>query len=115
MLRAFARVGKAYLGMAQDLLTTLLRLEGAATVGAANGIDALAVARRQRFDVVVIDFGLPDIPGEVLIRAILSAARVLPTVVVITGERGPSWPAPGTPARARSSSSRVTGRTSSAT
>lgn len=70
------------------VLTTLLRLEGADTVGTANGIDALSASRRQRFDVVMIDLGLPDMPGEVLIRAILSAARVPPAVVVITGERG---------------------------
>lgn len=47
-----------------DVFTTLLRLEGADAVGAANGLDALAVDRGQRFDVVVIDLGLPDIPGE---------------------------------------------------
>jgi CheY-like chemotaxis protein len=73
-----------------SVLTTLLRLEGADTVGTATGIDALAVSRRQRFDVVMVDLGLPDIPGEVLIRAIVSAAPVPPTVVVITGECGSS-------------------------
>ena len=58
-----------------DVFTTLLRLEGADAVGAANGIDALAVSRRQRFDVAVVDLGLPDIPGDALIRAITAAAR----------------------------------------
>ena len=73
-----------------DVFTTLLRLEGADAVGAANGVDALAVARGHRFDVVVVDLGLPDIPGEVLIRAIIAAARHPLTVVVITGEHGHS-------------------------
>ena len=56
-----------------SVFTTLLRLEGADAVGAANGVDALEVAREHRFDVVVVDLGLPDIPGEVLIRAIIAA------------------------------------------
>jgi len=73
-----------------DVLTTLLRLEGADVVGAANGRDALAVFRGHRFDVVVSDLGLPDIPGDVLIRAIMAAARYPLKVVVITGEREPS-------------------------
>jgi two-component system, chemotaxis family, CheB/CheR fusion protein len=73
-----------------DVFTTLLRLEGADAVGAANGVDALAFSRRRRFDVAVIDLGLPDIPGEVLIRSIMAAARHPLTVVVITGEREPS-------------------------
>jgi DNA-binding response OmpR family regulator len=39
---------------------------------------------------VVVDLGLPDIPGEVLIRAIIAAARCPLTVIVITGEHGSS-------------------------
>jgi DNA-binding response OmpR family regulator len=73
-----------------DVFTTLLRLEGADAVGAANGVDALAVARTHCFDVAVIDLGLPDIPGEVLIRALMAAARNPLTVVVITGAHEPS-------------------------
>lgn len=72
-----------------DVLTTLFRLEGADVVGAANGRDALAVCRGDRFDVVVIDLGLPDIPGEVLIRTMITEARRPLTVVVITGEGEP--------------------------
>jgi DNA-binding response OmpR family regulator len=71
-----------------DVFTILLRLEGAHAVGAATGADALAISRGHHFDVVVVDLGLPDIPGEVLIRTIIAAARGLLTVVVITGERG---------------------------
>jgi len=72
------------------VFTTLLRLEGAEAVGAANGVDALAVSRERRFDVVVIDLGLPDIPGEVVIRSLIAAAEHPLTVVVITGEHEPS-------------------------
>jgi CheY-like chemotaxis protein len=77
-----------------DVLTTLLRLEGATTIGAVNGRDALAVFRRHRFDVVVSDLGLPDIPGDVLIRAIVAAARGPLEVLVITGESEPARPDP---------------------
>jgi CheY-like chemotaxis protein len=73
-----------------DMLTTLFRLEGADVVGAPNGRDALAVYRGDRFDVVVIDLGLPDIPGEVLIRTMITEARRPLTVVVITGEGEPA-------------------------
>jgi CheY-like chemotaxis protein len=73
-----------------DVLTTLFRLEGAVVVGAANGRDALAVYRGDRFDVAVIDLGLPDIPGEVLIRTMITTARRPLTVVVITGEGEPA-------------------------
>jgi len=73
-----------------DVLTRLLRLEGADVIGAATGRDALAVFREQHFDLVVSDLGLPDIPGDVLISAITAAARRPISVVVITGESGPS-------------------------
>ena len=68
----------------------LLRLEGAHAVGAANGVEGLAASRRHPFDVAIIDLGLPDIPGEVLIRSVKAAAGRSPTVVVITGEQGAS-------------------------
>jgi CheY-like chemotaxis protein len=73
-----------------DVLTRLLRLEGADVVGVASGREALTVFRSRHFDVVVSDLGLPDIPGDVLIRAIIAAARRPITVVVITGESEPS-------------------------
>jgi CheY-like chemotaxis protein len=40
--------------------------------------------------VVVSDLGLPDLPGDLLIRTIIGAARRPIKVVVITGERGPA-------------------------
>jgi CheY-like chemotaxis protein len=72
-----------------DVLTMLLRNEGAAVAGAGNGHEALEAFRRRHFDVVVSDLGLPDISGDVLIRAIIAAARRPIKVVVITGESQP--------------------------
>jgi CheY-like chemotaxis protein len=73
-----------------DMLTLLLRIEGADVIGTANGYEALAIFRRRHFDVVVSDLGLPDIPGDALIRAIIAAARRPLKVVVITGESPPA-------------------------
>jgi two-component system CheB/CheR fusion protein len=73
-----------------DMLTLLLRIEGADVIGTANGHEALAIFRRRHFDVVVSDLGLPDIPGDALIRAIIAAARRPLKVVVITGESPPA-------------------------
>ncbi|PYN69894.1 MAG: hypothetical protein DMD90_02115, partial [Candidatus Rokuibacteriota bacterium] len=73
-----------------DMLTALLRLEGAVAVGVANGRDALSALRAHDFDVVMSDLGLPDIPGDVLIRTILDRARRPPHVIVITGDSGPA-------------------------
>ena len=69
-----------------DVLTMLLRIEGAEVAGASSGREALILFRSRHFDVIVSDLGLPDIPGDVLIRTIIAAARRPIKVVVITGE-----------------------------
>jgi two-component system, chemotaxis family, CheB/CheR fusion protein len=73
------------------VLTALLRIEGADVAGAASGHEALTIFRSRHFDVVLTDLGLPDIPGDVLIRTIIAAARRPIEVVVITGESQPAW------------------------
>src|SRR5687767_5905841 len=69
-----------------DVLTLLLRIEGADAVGARSGHEALTVFRRRDFDAVVTDLGLPDLPGDMLIRTIIAAARRPITIVALTGE-----------------------------
>jgi DNA-binding response OmpR family regulator len=64
----------------------LLRLEGAEVAGARTGQDALRLCRAGRFDVVLSDLGLPDIPGDVLIRAIRATAQDCLWVLAVTGE-----------------------------
>jgi two-component system CheB/CheR fusion protein len=73
-----------------DVLTLLLRIEGADVEGAGSGREALTIFRRRHFDVVVSDLGLPDISGDVLIRTIIADARRPIKVVVITGETRPT-------------------------
>jgi CheY-like chemotaxis protein len=74
----------------RGVLTTLLRIEGANVVAVGSGQEALTVFRSRHFDVVLSDLGLPDISGDVLIRALIAAARRPIKVVVITGESQPA-------------------------
>ncbi len=70
----------------RDLLAFLLGIEGAEVVATASGREAAELATRQRFDVALSDLGLPDVPGEVLIRQIRAASRDHHLrVVVLTG------------------------------
>lgn len=68
-----------------DVFTILLRAEGAEVAAAGGGREAAELVRRQRFDVVLTDLGLPDIPGDVLIRQIRAAAGPSARIVAITG------------------------------
>lgn len=63
----------------------LLRAEGADVLAAATGREALAFAARNSFNVLLTDLGLPDIPGDILIREVRAAMSPRPWVVVVTG------------------------------
>jgi CheY-like chemotaxis protein len=80
--------------------TTLLRADAADVVGVSTGREALDACRQGAFDAVLTDLDLPDIPGDVLIGAILSHCAHA-TVVVVTGEAEPA------PTRARAAGARV--------
>ena len=69
----------------REVFTVLLRAEGANVVPAANGREALEAVAHQQFDVIPSDLGLPDVPGDVLIRQILGATRNRIRVIVVTG------------------------------
>jgi CheY-like chemotaxis protein len=74
----------------RELFVTLLSLDGAEAVGAANGTEALNAFRRERFDIVMTDLGLPDMPADALIAALLAEAHGAVDIVVITGEGEPA-------------------------
>ena len=59
----------------REVFTVLLRVEGAEVVATGSGREAVDLADRGDFDVVLSDLGLPDMPGDVLIRQILSSTR----------------------------------------
>jgi two-component system, chemotaxis family, CheB/CheR fusion protein len=69
----------------REVFTLLLRAEGAHVEAAANGRDALELAASGDFDVVLSDLGLPDIPGDVLIRQLVAQSRGRTRVLVVTG------------------------------
>ena len=63
----------------------LLRHEGLDVVATGTGREAMELAAREDFDIVLTDLGLPDIPGDVVIRQVLAEARHRPRVIVVTG------------------------------
>jgi len=69
----------------REVFTVLLRVEGAEVVPVGTGREAIEVSGARDFDIVLSDLGLPDIPGDVLIRQLLSTARRRTRVVVVTG------------------------------
>ena len=77
----------------RDAFTGLLRAEGAYVVPVATGSLAVTSAFREDFDVLLTDYGLPDIPGDFVIRRILALAPRRPRVIVVTGYGEPhaSW------------------------
>jgi CheY-like chemotaxis protein len=69
----------------REVFTVLLQAEGAAVVAAGSGREAMDAAAHHHFDVILSDLGLPDVPGDVLIRQLLAATRNRTRVIVITG------------------------------
>jgi two-component system CheB/CheR fusion protein len=69
----------------REVFTVLLRVEGAEVVATGSGREAAELADRGDFDVVLSDLGLPDMPGDVLIRQIVTSARRRARVIVVTG------------------------------
>jgi len=69
----------------REVFTLLLRSEGVDVVATGTGGEAVDLASHTDFDVVLTDLGLPDIPGDVVIRRVLAGARRRPRVIVVTG------------------------------
>src|SRR5437588_437852 len=69
----------------REVFTLLLRAEGVDVVAAGSGREAMDWAARRDFDVVLTDLGLPDVPGDVVIRRVLAGARRRPRIIVVTG------------------------------
>ena len=69
----------------REVFTLLLQAEGASVTATGSGREAVELAAGSDFDVVLTDLGLPDIPGDLVIRHILAIGRRRPWVVVVTG------------------------------
>lgn len=53
-----------------DMLSKLLQLEGAFVESARSGVEALDIAKRKRFDLVVSDISMPEMDGYQLLRSL---------------------------------------------
>jgi two-component system CheB/CheR fusion protein len=75
----------------RSMLLTLLALEGHDVQAAADGSQGLATLTRERFDVALIDIGLPGLDGyEVARRARAACGERCPRLVALTGYGRPS-------------------------
>jgi DNA-binding response OmpR family regulator len=72
----------------RELVALHLRLEHAEPVEAADGTAALALARQQRFDLVILDLMLPGIDGMTVCRAIRrESANTDTPILMLTARR----------------------------
>ena len=69
----------------REVFSVLLRAEGADVVAVGSGREAIEACQTGKYDVILSDLGLPDIPGDVLIKEILSTCGTRACVIVITG------------------------------
>jgi two-component system CheB/CheR fusion protein len=69
----------------REVSTILLQAEGAVVTAAATGHEAVELATQREFDVLLTDLGLPDLPGDAVIRIVVATARRRPWIVVVTG------------------------------
>jgi DNA-binding response OmpR family regulator len=63
-----------------------LRANGFVTATAGDGRAALAMARSGRFDLVILDLGLPEVDGADVLRELRRADPVLPVLVLTSRE-----------------------------
>lgn len=68
----------------RDFLVTLLTLEGYRVAAAANGEEALALARDERPGLILLDLGMPQMDGFAFRRAQLDDPMLANTPVILT-------------------------------
>jgi two-component system CheB/CheR fusion protein len=73
----------------RDAFVLLLRAEGADVTATGSGREAARLGAAGDYDVLLTDLGLPDVPGDMVIRHVVAAARRSPWVVVVTGYGDP--------------------------
>jgi CheY-like chemotaxis protein len=69
----------------REAFTLLLESEGAEVVATGSGRQAIAFLDFSTFDVVVSDYGLPDIAGDELLRGLVERSGPQTKTVVVTG------------------------------
>jgi DNA-binding response OmpR family regulator len=71
-----------------DALNLILSENGYTAVVAATGLDARSRAGTQRFDIAIIDIGLPDISGLDLVRYLRQINSALPIIIITAQPTG---------------------------
>jgi DNA-binding response OmpR family regulator len=69
----------------RELTRMMLEREGASVVEARSGREALDAARTERFDVALMDLGLPDVSGHAVIAGIRALSDERTAVIVVSG------------------------------
>jgi signal transduction histidine kinase/CheY-like chemotaxis protein len=70
---------------AREVLALALELAGHRVWSAATGREGVALARRERPDLVLIDIGLPDVDGYAVCRQLRDTLGAEPVVVALSG------------------------------
>ena len=68
----------------RDLLRSYLEFDGLAVLATGSGADAIRLARDTAPDLIVLDLGLPDIPGEEVAREVRGFSAV--PILVLTAK-----------------------------
>ena len=64
-----------------------LRAHGLSTTVAADGVEALNLARSGEFDLMILDLGMPQLDGFTVLQALRNASSTLP-VIILTARDG---------------------------
>jgi two-component system, chemotaxis family, CheB/CheR fusion protein len=69
-----------------EMLSQLLALDGVQVTTASNGVEALAAAEREKFDVIVSDIAMPKMNGYQLVEALRQSPALAATpMIALTG------------------------------
>jgi DNA-binding response OmpR family regulator len=71
-------------------LSARLRASGYAVVSAMDGVSAIAVARKEAPDLVILDLGLPAGDGFVVLELMRSLPDLVATPVIVLSARDPT-------------------------
>ncbi len=77
----------------QDLLlglTPRLKANGYSVISAKDGISAIAVARKEAPDLIILDLGLPGGDGFVVLKRLKDLADIGATPVIVLSARNPA-------------------------
>src|SRR5579863_4094153 len=70
----------------RDLVRSYLERAGFSVLSTDSGAEAINVAATAKPDLVVLDLGLPDVPGEVVAREVQAASPV--PILMLTAKSG---------------------------